>query len=221
MRIPVSFQRASLLVAIAVFSGVAKGQNPDRAAEESSSRSKAKSAIKVALPDAGTVADGVYRNRFFGFAYKLPYGWVDRTDRMQDDSEPGKSQVLLAAFEHPPEASTESINSAVVIATESADSYPGIKSAVQYFGPLTELTTSKGFTVVNEPHDMPIGAKTLARADFKRDIGSLTMYQSSLVILAKGQIASFTFIGGTQEDVEKLVSSLTFGSQVTPSPKHP
>src|ERR1041384_4402897 len=51
-------------------------------AQESSSRSKSKSANKVALPDAGTVAEGVYRNRFFGFAYKLPYGWVDRTDRM-------------------------------------------------------------------------------------------------------------------------------------------
>ena len=35
---------------------------------------------------------------------------------------------------------------------------------------------------------MAIGTKTLTRADFKRDIGSLTMYQSSLVILAKGHI---------------------------------
>ena len=37
------------------------------------------------------------------------------------------------------------------------------------------------------------------------------MYQTSLVILAKGQIASFTFIGGSQEDIEKLVSNLSFG----------
>jgi hypothetical protein len=221
MRIPVSLQRASLLVAIVVFSAIAKGQSPAGAGESSSSRSKSKSAVHVASPDPGTVADGVYRNRFFGFAYKLPYGWVDRTDRMQDDSEPGKSRVLLAAFEHPPEASTESINSAVVIATESVDSYPGIQSAVQYFGPLTELTTSKGFTVINGPHDTEIGTTTLARADFKREIGSLTMYQSSLVILARGHIASFTFIGDSQENVEKLVSSLTFGSQVAPSGKHP
>ena len=221
MRIPLSFQRASLLVAIVVLSGIAKGQSPAPANQESSSRSKSKSASKVALPDAGTVAEGVYRNRFFGFAYKLPYGWVDRTDRMQGDNEPGKSQVLLAAFEHPPEASTESINSAVVIATESADSYPGIKSAAQYFGPLTELTISKGFKVINEPHDMEIGTKTLARADYKREIGSLTMYQTSLVILAKGQIASFTFIGDSPEDVEKLVSNLSFGPLVAPSSKHP
>ena len=61
-----SFERASLLVAIVVFSGVAKGQSTAGAAQESSSRSKSKSAIKATLPDAGTIADGVYRNRFFG-----------------------------------------------------------------------------------------------------------------------------------------------------------
>jgi hypothetical protein len=48
------------------------------------------------------------------------------------------------------------------------------------------------------------------RADFKREIGSLTMYQSSLAILAKGYLASFTFIGGSEDEVEKLVSSLRF-----------
>jgi hypothetical protein len=220
MWFPVNFLRVCLLV-VGVFScATALGQQAP-ARESSSSRSKLKSAVQAASPDAGTVADGVYRNRFFGFAYKLPYGWVDRTDRMQDDSEPGKSQVLLAAFEHPPEASTESINSAAVIATESVDSYPGIKSASQYFGPLTELTTSKGFKVVNEPHETSIGAKTLVRADFQRNIGSLTMYQSSLAILAKGYIVSFNFIADSDEQVEKLVSNLTFGSQGTASLKRP
>ena len=140
---------------------------------------------------------------------------------MQGDSEPGKSQVLLAAFEHPPEASAETINSAVVLASESADSYPGLKSAVEYFGPLTELTTSKGFKAVNEPHESAVGTKTVVRADFKREMGSLTMYQSSLVILTKGYIASFTFISDSEDDVEKLISNLNFGSQTAPSTKRP
>jgi hypothetical protein len=220
MWFPVNFLRDWLLVAVVLSCATALGQQSP-AQESSSSRSKSKSAAQAASPDAGTVADSVYRNRFFEFVYKLPYGWVDRTDRMQDDSQPGKSQVLLAAFEHPPEASTESINSAAVIAIESVDSYPGIKSASQYFGPLTELTTSKGFKVVNEPHETSIGSKTLVRADFQRNIGSLTMYQSSLAILAKGYITSFTFIAASDEEVEKLVSNLTFGAQGTAFSKHP
>ena len=88
-------------------------------------------------------------------------------------------------------------------------------------GPLTELTTSKGFKAVNEPHESTVGTKTVLQADFKREMGSLTMYQSSLVILTKGYIASLTFIGDSEEDVEKLVSNLTFGSQTAPSTKRP
>ena len=109
----------------------------------------------------------------------------------------------------------------MVLASESAESYPGLKSAAEYFGPLTELTTSKGFKAVNEPHESAVGTKTVVRADFKREMGSLTMYQSSLVILTKGYVASFTFIGDSEDDVEKLISDLSFGSQTAPSTKRP
>jgi hypothetical protein len=99
-----------------------------------------------ASPQAATTAAR------FGFSYRTPFGWVDRTAQMQGDSGgSSKPQVLLAVFERPPEATADSINSAVVIAAETASSYPGLKSAVDYFGPLTELTTSKGFRVVNQP----------------------------------------------------------------------
>jgi len=32
-----------------------------------------------------------------------------------------------------------------------------LKTAADYFGPLTELTTSKGFTVVNQPYLFTVG----------------------------------------------------------------
>jgi hypothetical protein len=218
MRFPVNSRRAPVGIACAVMCVAALGQQGP-APGSSSSRATSKAAVKLATPDTGALADGVYRNRFFGFTYRVPYGWVDRTDRMQGDSEPGKSIVLLAAFEHPPEATGDTVNSAVVIATEIADSYPGLKSAAEYFGPLTELTTSKGFKAVNEPYETSVGSRTLVRADFKREIGTLTMYQSSLAILAKGYIASFTFIGGSEDEVEKLVSSLSFEASGKASPK--
>src|SRR5208282_1312966 len=73
----------------------------------------------------------LYRNTAFGFRYQIPYGWVDRTKQMQEGNEAGtgKGEVLLAAFERPPEATGDTINSAVVIASESAASYPGLKRA--------------------------------------------------------------------------------------------
>ena len=67
----------------------------------------------------------LYRNTTFGFRYPIPYGWVDRTKDMHEGSEPGKTEVLLAVFERPPEATGDTINSAVVFASESVASYPG------------------------------------------------------------------------------------------------
>ncbi|GAC1436772.1 MAG: hypothetical protein NVS1B11_20780 [Terriglobales bacterium] len=175
---------------------------------QSSSRPKAKNQSHAAIAE---ISDGVYRNATFGFNYKIPFGWVDRTPDMQEGSESGKSQVLLAIFQRPPEARGEDINSAVVIATESASSYRGLKTAADYFGPIEELTTAKGFKVTHDPYAFSLGTKELVRGDFSKPRGTLTMYQSSLVILDKGTVISFTFIGGSEDEINGLVEGLSFG----------
>jgi hypothetical protein len=162
--------------------------------------------------ELGEIANGVYRNSSFGFSYRLPFGWVDRTDEMRDAStDPGKSLVLLATFERPPAATGSTVNSAVVIAAESVSSYPGLKSAAQYFGPLSELTKEKGLTVVNEPYEFPVDAKPIVRRDFMKRMGGVTMHQSTMAMLAKGYVLSFTIIGGSDDEVTSLIEGLKFG----------
>jgi hypothetical protein len=157
-------------------------------------------------------------NTRFGFSYTVPYGWVDRTTQMQSGSgDASKSQVLLAAFERPAEVTAASVNSAVIIAAESTSSYPGLKVAADYFGPLTELTTSKGFTVVNPPYLFTVGARQLPRADYSRARGQITMHQSSLAMLSNGSVVSFTFIAGTEEEVNQLIESLKLTPAKTPA----
>lgn len=177
---------------------------------------------QTAKPDSGATTDGIYRNSTFGFIYKIPFGWVDRTKEMTDDSDENsavsKSILLLAVFERPPEASGDSVNSAVVVAAESAASYPGLRSAEQYFGPLTELTKSKGLGVVNEPYDFRVGETQLVRGDFSKPLGNLTMYQSTLVVIEKGYVVSFTFIGGSEDEVDQLMESLSVGRKEAPVP---
>jgi hypothetical protein len=187
----------------------------------SSSSSKPRSApSQVSAPDSGALTNGLYRNSFFGFDYKLPFGWIDRTKEMSDDSSasnpPKKATLLLAAFERPPAASGDSVNSAVVFAAETVSSYPGLRTAEQYFGPLTELTKSKGLKVVNEPYAYSEGATRLVRGDFSKALGNLTMHQSTLVILESGYVVSFTFIGGSEDELNGLVESLTFAKKETP-----
>ena len=176
-------------------------------------------------PDSGSITNNVYRNSTFGFAYKLTYGWVDRTREMTDD--PGdspadsnanqKSVLLLGAFEHPPEVSGDTVNSAVVIAAEPTSSYPGLQNAEQYFGPLTELVQSKGFQVVNEPYDYAIGSTHLVRSDFSKPRGNLTMLQSTLVMIEKGYVVSFTFIAGSEAEMDELMEGLSFAAKQPPA----
>jgi hypothetical protein len=123
----------------------------------------------------------------------------------------GCGRVLLAAFSRPPEARGEDVNSSILIAAESMAAYPGLKEAAQYFGPVSEVAKAQGFKVVNEPYDVSVGTKRLAREDFQKDIGSRVMRQSTLVMLARGYVVSFTFVGGTEEEVEELEQGLSFG----------
>jgi hypothetical protein len=179
---------------------------------QASSKPKARQA---AIPDPGAVTDGVYRNAFFAFSCKVPFGWVERTAQMREGSKPGKSLLLLSIFERPPEATGATVNSAVIIAAESVDSYPGLKYPADYFGPLTEVTAGKGFKAVNEPYEVSVSGKELVRGDFTKDAPALSMYQTSLVALEKGYVLSFTFLGVDEDDVDQLIDGLNF----TRSPK--
>jgi len=193
-------------------------------------------------PPAKTADPQVYRNAVFGFRYKIPYGWVERTEEMREhaveekaepdgaaDADPtssnGKagtraksarrktaSDVLLAVFERPPAAAGEGVNSAVVIAAESTAGYPGLKTAEDFLAPLTELTTAQGLKVEGDASAMTIHGRELVRADFTKALTEkVMMYQSTLTLVVKGQIVSFTFIGGSADEVEELVEGLGFG----------
>ena len=163
-------------------------------------------------------AETIYRNPTFGFRYRIPYGWVERTQEMREGNEAAKGEVLLAVFERPPQAAGDTINAAVVIATENAAAYPGLKKAEEYLGPLTELTTSKGFKADGNPSIVEINSRPLVRADFVKPLNDkLTMHQSTLALLAKGQIVSFTFIAGSADEVEQALAGLSFTTKVAPA----
>jgi hypothetical protein len=192
--------------------------------------SLAPSALAQTNPATKSAPDAQsYRNAEFGFHFQIPYGWVDRTKEMRTQpaaadvegkpqtpdpkAKPGaaKGDVLLAVFEHPPEATSNSVNSAVVIAREPTTSYPGLKKAEDYLAPLSELTTAQGFQSDGDPSVVTIDARDLVRADFMKALTEkIAMYQSTLVMVVKGQIVSFTFIAGSEDEVDELIENLRF-----------
>ena len=190
------------LVALPVLSCVLIAQSASRSSSETS-----------AAPDPGETSNGVYRNPFFGFSYRIRYGWVDRTDEMREAStDPSKATVLLSIFERPPQAAGNTVNSSVVIAAESTSSYPGLKNAAQYFGPISEVTEAKGMKPVNEPYEFPVDGKPIVRRDFIKQINSVGMHQSTLAMLLRGYVLSFTFIGSSDEEVQSMIEWLRMGN---------
>jgi hypothetical protein len=203
-----------------------------QAREQASSSSSPTKSSKVSKPvsgadsrlDSGAVVNGVYRIAALGFTCRIPAGWVLRTEEMnaRDDEgakaesgqaitdSGGASRVLLAAFSRPPEARAEDVNGSILIAAESAAAYPGLKDAAQYFGPVMEVAKAQGFEIEDDPYEFELGAKKLVRGDFQKDVGSRVMRQSTLVMLVRGYAVSFTFIGGTEDEVEELVQGLSF-----------
>ncbi len=223
---------AFLAVAALSLSVDVLAQGSSASPSSSSSSSSAKHVNKPTAPvdsilDSGAVANGVYRNKSIALSCKIPEGWVLRTDEMNapvekkegekealaDPAAPASSagaKVLLAAFSRPPEAHGEDVNTSIVIAAESASSYPGLKEAGQYFFPLTEVAKAQGFTPDEDPYEIGLGTKTLVRGDFHKDVGTRVMHQSTLAMLAHGYAISITVIGGTDDEVEDLIDGLTF-----------
>jgi hypothetical protein len=190
--------------------------------------------------DSGTITNGVYHNKSLALTCRIPPGWVLRTDELnarQKQEEEKKEEekklenkeeqkpedkpsttpassagakVLLAAFSRPPEARAEDVNASILIAAESAASYPGLTEAAQYFFPLTEVAKAQGFTPDEDPYEIAVGPKTLPRADFHKDVGTRVMHQSTLAMLAHGYAISITVIGGTDDEVEDLIDGLSF-----------
>ena len=176
----------------------------------------------------GPVADQLFKCPKFGFTVRVPFGWVHRTDDMQgktesvpdgsvgQTAEQSGSQLLLAIFERPPEVVGNTINSAIVISTEPLASYPGIKSAADYFSQISDTAREHGFSVASEPYHFLVGSRRLIRGDFSRQLDKLTMWQSSLVMIENHSIVAFTFIAGSDEEIDDLLEQLSFSS---PKPK--
>jgi hypothetical protein len=82
---------------------------------------------------------------------------------------------------------------------------------------VTEVAQAQGFEVEEEPYEFTVGTKTVVRGDFQKDRGTRVMRQSTLVMLARGYAVSFTFIGGTEDEVEELVQGLSFRVSAKPA----
>jgi len=182
---------------------------------------------KVSLPECGPLSGQVLRCAKVGFTYKVPFGWVDRTQQMQESASAAAAnsennggqanagrtgKTLLASFERPPGASGSDVNSAIIIAVEETSAYPQVKTAADYLGPLSEIAEQRGFKMDGDPYPFSVGARQVVRGDFTGGDEKRPIRQASLVLLERGYILSFTFLAGSDDEIDSLIENLTFNS---------
>jgi hypothetical protein len=192
---------------------------------------KSASGTIASLPDCAPLAGQSLRCPKLGFSYKVPFGWVDRTEQMQDSAastassgsddkhSPATGKTLLAVFERPPAIPGDDVNSAVLIAVEDRSAYPQVKTAADYFGPLADIAERRGIKLDGSPYSFSTGARQIVRGDFTGGDQKMPIRQSSLVIVEKGYILSFTFLASSDDEIEGLMESLAFLSTSRKSKK--
>jgi hypothetical protein len=190
----------------------------------------AKPVHSPAIPDCAPLTAQVASCSVLEFSYRVPFGWVDRTQDMQNiaplephparessqksqndgaqTESPGKT--LLAVFERPPGTPGDAVNPTVVIAAEDRASYPQVKAPVDYLGAIAEIAERRGLKMSGDPYAFPVGAKQLARADFVGSSEKTAVRQTSLVLFEKGYILSFTFLSAGDEEIDSLIANLAF-----------
>ena len=189
--------------------------------------SAAQVVTRPSLPNCEPLAGQLLRCPKAGFTYQVPFGWVDRTEDMEEAASAAKTsqdnnrsegeragKTLLAMFERPPGTSGRGVNSAVIIAVEDKAAYPLVKTAADYFGPLADLAEQRGFKMDGDPYSFRVGGRPVVRGDFSGGDEKNPIRQTSLVRLDKGDILSFTFIAASDDEIGGLIENLTFTSNL-------
>ncbi len=157
-------------------------------------------------PDEGSVSGNIYTEKFFNLSCTIPTGWAVKTAAMREGlAGQENSLLLLSAFaKESPEAGT--VNASLTITAENLAAYPDVKTADDYFGVISQLATSKGFTVLNEPAGIDVAGVTFVRGDFQKEEGGTVTYQGSMVAVRNGYALAVTAISGNDEELTPLLN---------------
>jgi hypothetical protein len=169
---------------------------------------KAKTKSSEAQPDEGTIGNGVYSEKFFYLHYQIPQGWTVKTQEMRQGVQGAENaMVLLSAFaKQTPDPGQ--INPSVIITAERAGASAEIKTPDDYLESLTQLVTSKGFSVLNPPGQINIAGVDFLRSDFQKQEGDVTTYQATMVALRRGYFLQITAISGNEEQLTPLLNGI-------------
>lgn len=157
------------------------------------------------VPEGGTIANGVYRNSYFGFQYPLPPGW---TKDLAGPPPSSTGYYSLATFK--PEGE---LTATILIAAQDMFFYPkSINGAMDFLAQMKKdldpsLTSS-------EPASVEIAGRSFGRFDF----GGAGLQHSVFATEIRCHIVSFILTSRSSTRIQELAASLNKISRASETP---
>jgi hypothetical protein len=153
---------------------------------------------RMADPEDGTLADGVYANRYFDFAYPLPQGWKAGL-KGPPPSNSGYYVLNTPAPEGEPKGT-------ILIAAQ--DMFFAAKPMANAMAMVADLrrtaAQTDGLKAETEPRQVTIAGHSFARVD----IGGVVLSRIVLATDIRCHIVSFTFASPDPQLLDALAASL-------------
>ncbi len=163
-------------------------------------------------PDSGSLKEGVYRNEYFAFSYRVPkHLRVDTAYLKQRVEQQTRGQLqtqtytLLYGRE---ETILPKVIDTVIVMADEAAYYGGLKDGNAYLRKWTQFYTQVGYEVLKESTETLFGGKRFFRADYKKPAFLFPFYVTAVFTVWREYALGFIFTAGSRERVEKLVASL-------------
>lgn len=194
-------------------------------------------------PDDGSVDEGVYSNRFFGFSVTYPKDWVVHGEATNVRlKEIGKERAastgamsaassevllkntyqLLTAFQYPLGAAV-GMNPGFMLVAERVSHAPAIVTGRDYLLSVRPLMIKTGVMPINDaPIELTLAGRKFFRQDSRMLVNGETIDQSIIITIDKAFALAFILSGKGPRSIDEMfnaVKTLKFGGSPTISPK--
>lgn len=202
-------------------------------------------AQEASTPEDGSVENGVYSNRFFGFSVTFPKDWVVHGDATNTRlKEIGKERAtstgamsaassevilrntyqLLTTFQYPMGAAVE-VNPGFMLVAEKVSHAPAIVTGRDYLLHVRPLMIKTGVVPVNdEPVELMIAGHKFFRQDSRMQAVGVAVEQTIIITVLKGFAIAFILSGKDQQSIDEMLNSvrtLKFATSPSVAPRKP
>lgn len=156
--------------------------------------------VKRPKPNDGAVKAGVYHNNYFGFDYRVPAGFEDRTARLPQDPS-GVSYGLLHVSE--PQQPTRYASSVTFFADDAA--YLKVKDGAQYLDQVTPRM-ARSSDLVGKMTSFDLSGHKFYRQDYSRR--GVAAHQTILATVLKGYVLWIALNAADAQRIEQLAATV-------------